>query len=110
MRPDGSDLRRLTENQWEDSTPAWKPGRRRTPLRLKYRRVREKERPLAVVAARYAHRSVATFLHRERVPITDRNARIYFSAKTFSFAFVAGQKRGPVLLSERTGLWRTVKL
>jgi Tol biopolymer transport system component len=25
MRPDGSDLRRLTENQWEDSTPAWKP-------------------------------------------------------------------------------------
>lgn len=25
MRPDGSDVRRLTENQWEDSTPAWKP-------------------------------------------------------------------------------------
>jgi Tol biopolymer transport system component len=25
MRADGSDVRRLTENQWEDSTPAWKP-------------------------------------------------------------------------------------
>jgi Tol biopolymer transport system component len=25
MRPDGSDVRRLTENQWEDSTLAWKP-------------------------------------------------------------------------------------
>jgi Tol biopolymer transport system component len=31
MRPDGSDLRRLTENQWEDSTPAWKPGGRSSP-------------------------------------------------------------------------------
>lgn len=35
MRPDGSGLRRLTENQWEDSTPAWKPGRRRKPLKLR---------------------------------------------------------------------------
>jgi Tol biopolymer transport system component len=25
MRADGSNLRRLTENQWEDATPAWKP-------------------------------------------------------------------------------------
>ena len=25
MRADGSNVRRLTENQWEDSTPAWKP-------------------------------------------------------------------------------------
>jgi TolB protein len=25
MRADGGDLKRLTENPWEDATPAWKP-------------------------------------------------------------------------------------
>lgn len=25
MRPDGSDVRQLTDNQWEDGTPAWAP-------------------------------------------------------------------------------------
>jgi TolB protein len=25
MRADGSNIRKLTENQWEDSTPTWKP-------------------------------------------------------------------------------------
>ena len=29
MRADGSNLRKLTEYQWEDSTPAWKPQARR---------------------------------------------------------------------------------
>jgi Tol biopolymer transport system component len=31
MRADGSDVRRLTENPWEDATPAWKPLRRQSP-------------------------------------------------------------------------------
>jgi Tol biopolymer transport system component len=33
MRADGSDVRRLTENPWEDATPAWKPlrGKGRLP-------------------------------------------------------------------------------
>ena len=26
MRPDGSGVRQLTDNQWEDATPAWRPG------------------------------------------------------------------------------------
>jgi hypothetical protein len=26
MRSDGSNLSKLTENQWEDATPAWKPS------------------------------------------------------------------------------------
>ena len=26
MRADGSDVRQLTDNQWEDGTPAWQPG------------------------------------------------------------------------------------
>ena len=26
MRYDGSDVRQLTDNQWEDATPAWEPG------------------------------------------------------------------------------------
>ena len=25
MREDGSDVRQLTDNQWEDATPAWLP-------------------------------------------------------------------------------------
>jgi hypothetical protein len=25
MRNDGSDARQLTDNQWEDATPAWQP-------------------------------------------------------------------------------------
>jgi Tol biopolymer transport system component len=25
MRKDGSDVRQLTDNQWEDATPAWRP-------------------------------------------------------------------------------------
>lgn len=29
MRPDGSDLQQLTDNQWEDGTPAWRPMARR---------------------------------------------------------------------------------
>jgi TolB protein len=28
MRADGSDIRKLTENQWEDGTPAWRPGKK----------------------------------------------------------------------------------
>jgi Tol biopolymer transport system component len=28
MRYDGSHLQQLTDNQWEDGTPAWQPGRR----------------------------------------------------------------------------------
>jgi Tol biopolymer transport system component len=28
MRADGSDLHQLTDNQWEEGTPAWQPGRR----------------------------------------------------------------------------------
>jgi Tol biopolymer transport system component len=30
MRADGSDVRRLTENPWEDATPAWSPKVGRT--------------------------------------------------------------------------------
>lgn len=29
MRADGSDVRKLTENQWEDGTPAWRPRSKR---------------------------------------------------------------------------------
>jgi hypothetical protein len=25
MRPDGSDVRQLTDNQFEEATPAWRP-------------------------------------------------------------------------------------
>jgi hypothetical protein len=25
MRSDGTDLQQLTDNQWEDGTPAWQP-------------------------------------------------------------------------------------
>ena len=28
MRADGSDVRQLTDNQWEEGTPAWQPPRR----------------------------------------------------------------------------------
>ena len=28
MRADGSDVQQLTDNQWEDGTPAWQPGAR----------------------------------------------------------------------------------
>jgi Tol biopolymer transport system component len=28
MRADGSDLRQLTDNQWEEGTPAWRPAKR----------------------------------------------------------------------------------
>jgi hypothetical protein len=28
MRYDGSDAQQLTDNQWEDGTPAWQPTRR----------------------------------------------------------------------------------
>ena len=35
MRYDGSDVQQLTDNQWEDGTPAWRPmpGRRPTDSR-----------------------------------------------------------------------------
>ena len=26
MRADGSDVQQLTDNQWEEGTPAWQPG------------------------------------------------------------------------------------
>ena len=26
MRADGSDVRQLTDNQWEEGTPAWRPA------------------------------------------------------------------------------------
>jgi hypothetical protein len=26
MRADGTDVRQLTDNQWEDGTPAWQPS------------------------------------------------------------------------------------
>jgi Tol biopolymer transport system component len=28
MRADGSDLQQLTDNQWEEGTPAWRPSGR----------------------------------------------------------------------------------
>ena len=28
MRYDGTNVRQLTDNQWEDGTPAWQPARR----------------------------------------------------------------------------------
>ena len=28
MRSDGSDVQQITDNQWEDGTPAWQPTRR----------------------------------------------------------------------------------
>jgi TolB protein len=33
MRADGSDVRQLTDNQWEEGTPAWQPSPRRVTLR-----------------------------------------------------------------------------
>jgi hypothetical protein len=30
MRYDGSDVQQLTDNQWEDGTPAWQPTARQT--------------------------------------------------------------------------------
>ena len=29
MRADGSEVKQLTDNQWEDATPAWQPERAR---------------------------------------------------------------------------------
>ena len=31
MRYDGSGVQQLTDNQWEDGTPAWQPTKRRLP-------------------------------------------------------------------------------
>jgi Tol biopolymer transport system component len=31
MRTDGSDVQQLTDNQWEDGTPAWQPAPTATP-------------------------------------------------------------------------------
>ena len=40
MRADGSDVQQLTDNQWEEGTPAWQPGAsnpdRRSPQRCEY--------------------------------------------------------------------------
>ena len=33
MRADGTNLRQLTDNQWEDGTPAWQPARRQLSRR-----------------------------------------------------------------------------
>ena len=33
MRYDGTHVRQLTDNQWEDGTPAWQPSRRQPASR-----------------------------------------------------------------------------
>jgi hypothetical protein len=33
MRFDGSDVRQLTDNQWEEGTPGWQPMRKSTAAR-----------------------------------------------------------------------------
>ena len=31
MRSDGSDVRQLTDNKWEDASPGWMPEKKKSP-------------------------------------------------------------------------------